>query len=63
MGLAKFYDEDIIEELERRGYEVHKKSRNYITNELYHLLCDRFMVSYHTPKLKIVELVDKELSI
>lgn len=64
MSLIKYYDEDLIHELESRGYTVHKNdSRNFQTGTLSQLLADRYNVSYHTKTEKLVDLVVKELSI
>lgn len=37
--------------------------RDYLTNTLHAVLCDRYFVSYHTTKEKLIELVTQELSI
>lgn len=64
MSLSKYYDEDVVKELESRGYTVHKNdSRNFQTGTLSQLLADRYNVSYHVPKEKLIDLVTQELSI
>jgi hypothetical protein len=64
MKLHEAYDEDIIQELERRGYEVFKKnSRNWDEGTLRFLLCNRYNVNYHTKTEKLEQLVRDELAI
>lgn len=36
--------------------------RNYQSNTLFQLLCDRYNVSYYTKKEKLIELVTEELN-
>lgn len=37
------------------------KSRNYQTKTLYQFLCDRYGVSYYTPKDDLLKMVEEEL--
>lgn len=53
----------IIDEMERRGYEVHRRPRNYQVEPLSELLCERYNLSRHTKANKLLELVEKELNI
>jgi len=39
------------------------KPRNWDDGTLFHLLCNRYNVSYHVTKEKLIELVTQELSI
>lgn len=37
--------------------------RDYLTNNLHTLLCDRYSVSFHTKTEKLIDLVTQELNI
>ncbi len=42
--------------------ENNQTPRNYQSGTLHQLLCDRYSVSYHTKKEKLIELVTEELN-
>ena len=61
--------ESTIEELEGENEELRSNIegdgdvRSYLTDTLSKLLCDRYNVSYHTNKQKLIDLVTQELNI
>lgn len=58
-------DSDVsIAALERKLYKrTEIDVRDYLTNTLHKVLCDRYNISYHTTKQKLVDLVIEELNI
>lgn len=62
-SLINYCDEDLIFELEDRGFDVYTKQEKWETDSLWDLLVDRFNISRHTSLEKMLDLVKQDLSV